>query len=98
MLTRPSFKKSLIVEQFQRNYLKVKRFELAFERMKCISYFNIFRSTIPYYRNSIEKVISEKGSMSVIGFKAMSSICTTHVSLNKREIVIKFKGKVNQII
>ena len=57
-------------------------------------------NTIPYYddRNNLEKVISEKGSLSIIRLMAKSSIYTTRASLNKREIVIKFKGKINQTI
>ena len=77
----------------------MKRFELAFERTKCFSYFDTdlqeYYSMLSYF---IEKVISEKGSVSIICLKTMSSICTTRASLNKREIVIKFKCKINQII
>ena len=57
-----------------------------------------FRNTIPYYRNSTEKVISEKGSTGISCLNAMSSICTARASLDKGEIVIKFKGKINHTI
>ena len=57
-----------------------------------------FRNTIPYYRNSIEKVISEKGSTGIICLNAMSSICTARASMSTREIVINFKGKIHHTI